>query len=129
MRAYSTAKLNVPGGDAVASVFMDRMLGVASILLMALAGLTLAGDLAGNRAIVTALFATAIVCVVTLVLIFSAGAAEAAAEPDDVDVFREFTPRQSAKGCCLAVPSSSCLAGVSGRKARSILPPAINRCP
>jgi uncharacterized protein (TIRG00374 family) len=79
VRAYSTAKLNVPGGDAVASVFMDRMLGVASILLMALAGLTLAGDLAGNRAIVTALFATAIVCVVTLVLIFSAGAAEAAA--------------------------------------------------
>src|SRR5439155_13714138 len=30
VRAYSVTKLNVPGGDAVASVFMDRMRGVAS---------------------------------------------------------------------------------------------------
>ena len=39
VRAYSLAKLNVGGGDAVASVFMDRMLGVASVLVMALVGL------------------------------------------------------------------------------------------
>ena len=38
VRAYGIAKLNMRGGDAVASVFMDRMLGIASLLLMALVG-------------------------------------------------------------------------------------------
>ena len=79
VRAYSLAKLDVPAGDAVASVFMDRMLGVASLLLMALVGLTLAGDLAGNPAILAALVATGAVCGVTLVLIFSGAGARAAA--------------------------------------------------
>ena len=41
VRAFSLSKLNVRGGDAVASVFMDRILGVASLLLMALVGLPL----------------------------------------------------------------------------------------
>ncbi len=48
VRAYSLSRLNVNGGDAVASVFMDRMLGVASVLLMALVGLGSSRDLAGN---------------------------------------------------------------------------------
>src|SRR5262249_18839377 len=48
VRAYAVARLHVRGADAVASVFMDRMLGVASVLVMALAGLLLARDLAGN---------------------------------------------------------------------------------
>src|SRR5437870_3820295 len=55
VRAYSIAKLNVRPGDAVASVFMDRMLGLASILVMALIGLVAVRDLAGNRAIIASL--------------------------------------------------------------------------
>ena len=78
VRAYSLAKLDVAGGEAVASVFMDRMLGVASILLMALVGLILARDLAGNATILASLAAAAAACVVTLLLIFSRGAARAA---------------------------------------------------
>lgn len=75
VRAYAVSKLNVGGGDAIASVLMDRMLGVASLLLMAAAGLLIARDLASNPAIVAALVATAALCVLTLVVIFSSGAA------------------------------------------------------
>jgi len=49
VRSYQITKLNVSGGDAVASVFMDRMLGVASILIMAVAGLLIVRDLATSR--------------------------------------------------------------------------------
>ena len=75
VRAYSMAQLNVRGSDAVASVFMDRMLGVASILVMAAVGLTRARDLAGNVTIMLSLAVAASACVVTLALIFSEGAA------------------------------------------------------
>jgi len=75
VRAYSMTRLNVRGGDAVASVFMDRMLGVASILVMAAVGLLLARDLAGNRTIVLSLAVAAAACVATLAVIFSDGAA------------------------------------------------------
>ncbi|MDO8595280.1 MAG: lysylphosphatidylglycerol synthase transmembrane domain-containing protein [Sulfuricaulis sp.] len=71
VRAYGIANLNVRGGDAVASVFMDRMLGIASLFLMALAGLTLARDLAGNWAIIASLGLAAAACLVTLLLVFS----------------------------------------------------------
>jgi glycosyltransferase 2 family protein len=73
VRAYSLAKLNVRVGDAVASVFMDRMLGVASVLVMALVGLALARDLAGNVAIVLSLAVAATACAITMLLIFSHG--------------------------------------------------------
>jgi uncharacterized protein (TIRG00374 family) len=71
VRAYRLAKLNVGGADAVASVFMDRMLGVASVLVMAVLGLGLARDLAANPTIVAALGVTSAICVVTLLVIFS----------------------------------------------------------
>ena len=71
VRAYSLSRLNVRGSDAVASVFMDRMLGVASVFLMAVVGLLLARDLARNATILTALGAAAGVCIVTLLLVFS----------------------------------------------------------
>jgi hypothetical protein len=73
VRAYSLAKLNVRVGDAVASVFMDRMLGVASVLVMALVGLALARDLAGNVAIMLSLAVAATLCAITVLLIFSHG--------------------------------------------------------
>jgi hypothetical protein len=79
VRAYSMTRLNVRGRDAVASVFMDRMLGVASILVMAAVGLLLARDLAGNRTIMSSLAVAAAACVGTLVVIFSDAAARVAA--------------------------------------------------
>ncbi len=75
VRAYSLAKLGVRTEDAVASVFMDRILGVASVVAMAVIGLTLARDIAGNRAILFALTAAAAVCVATVLLIFNQPAA------------------------------------------------------
>jgi len=79
VRAYSMTRLNVRGRDAVASVFMDRMLGVASILVMAALGLSLARDLAGNRTVVVALVAAAAACAATLLVVFSHAAARVAA--------------------------------------------------
>ncbi len=45
-------------GDSMASVFVDRMLGVLSVLLMALLSVSLARDLASDRAILAGLAAT-----------------------------------------------------------------------
>jgi hypothetical protein len=75
VRSYSLARLNVDARDAVASVLMDRLLGVASVFLMALAGLALAQDLLQNAAIVGGLVAASAACAATLVLIFSPRAA------------------------------------------------------
>jgi uncharacterized protein (TIRG00374 family) len=72
VRSYGLARLNVDAGAAVASVLMDRLLGVASILLMALLGLTLARNLASNAAIIAALAVAAAVCLAALLLIFNA---------------------------------------------------------
>ena len=71
VRAHGIAKLNMRGGDAVASVFMDRMLGIASLFVMALVGLTLARDLASNRVIIASLGLAAATCLVTLLMVFS----------------------------------------------------------
>jgi glycosyltransferase 2 family protein len=75
VRAYSMTRLNVRGSDAVASVFMDRMLGVASLFVMAAVGLLLARDLAENVTIVLALAVAAAACAVTLLVVFSETAA------------------------------------------------------
>src|SRR5262249_41425677 len=75
VRAYGMTRLNVRGRDAVASVFMDRMLGIASILVMAAVGLTLARDLAGNRTIVLALIVAGAACAATLLVVFTDAAA------------------------------------------------------
>ena len=75
VRAYRMTRLNVRGSDAVASVFMDRIFGVASLFVMATLGLLLARDLAANVTIMLALAAAASVCAVTLLVVFSATAA------------------------------------------------------
>jgi uncharacterized protein (TIRG00374 family) len=79
VRAYSLARVGVPGEDAVASVFMDRILGVASVLAMASIGLAYARDLASNRAILIALAGAAAVCAATVLVTFSRRAAAFAA--------------------------------------------------
>jgi uncharacterized protein (TIRG00374 family) len=71
VRAYSLSNHKVPIADSMASVVVDRMLGVLSVLLMALLGLALAHDLAASRAVVVALGITALACIAAAVLIFS----------------------------------------------------------
>jgi len=71
VRAYSLSREGVGGPDAVATVFMDRMLGVASLLLMSVAGLAVARDLASNGVVLVSLALTATVSLVTMLLIFS----------------------------------------------------------
>jgi uncharacterized protein (TIRG00374 family) len=55
VRAYGLSKEGVQGVDAVASVLMDRLLGVISILIVAIAGAILARDLIDIRALFPAL--------------------------------------------------------------------------
>lgn len=71
VRAYSLANQGVPPADSMASVFVDRMLGVLSVLLMALLGIALARDLAADHTVILALVFTSLACVVAAVLIFS----------------------------------------------------------
>jgi len=71
VRAYSLSRLDVPAAAAVASVFMDRMLGVLSILLMALVGLSFARDLAAQPVVVVALLVTLGACGVTGLVVFN----------------------------------------------------------
>ena len=79
VRAYSLARQNVGGGDAVASVFMDRILGVASLLVMGLVGLLLAQGHAAATPILWALAAAGTLCLATILLIFSRRTARLAA--------------------------------------------------
>lgn len=82
VRAYQLARLRVAPGPAVASVLMDRLLGVLSIVLVGIAGLTAArsGDLASNRAIAVALVAASAACLVGASIVFSERAAAIAEE-------------------------------------------------
>jgi uncharacterized protein (TIRG00374 family) len=75
VRAFGLARLGVRSEDAVASVFMDRVLGVASVLVMALIGLTFAREMADNAGVAAALAAAAAVCAAALLLVFSRRAA------------------------------------------------------
>ena len=61
VRAFGLSQLRVAPGQAVASVLMDRLLGVVSILIMGVVGLMLAQtqDLASIRSIEVPLFITA----------------------------------------------------------------------
>ncbi len=74
VRAYALARLRVSPGVAVASVVMDRLLGVLSIVLVGIVGLLLAGsrDLWSTRAIGLSLLVAAAACAVGAMLVFSA---------------------------------------------------------
>jgi uncharacterized protein (TIRG00374 family) len=77
VRSYSTIRLQVPAGDALASVVMDRVLGVASLLLMTLVGLLFARQLLEDTAVLAALAATGGLCLITLLLVFHRGTGRA----------------------------------------------------
>jgi uncharacterized membrane protein YbhN (UPF0104 family) len=72
VRATSLARLGVPLADAVASVFMDRVLGVLAVLGMAVVGLWLASDLPARAAVLTSLAITAGGCAAVAAAVFSA---------------------------------------------------------
>jgi glycosyltransferase 2 family protein len=71
VRAYGLSKEGVAGVDAVASVLMDRLLGVISILLVAVAGAVLARDLIDIRVLFPALAVLTILCFAALTVVFS----------------------------------------------------------
>ncbi len=80
VRAYALSKLRVEPGQAMASVLMDRLLGVVSILVVGAAGLLLArtGDIASTRAISLSLLVGAGLSLSAASVIFSQRAAELA---------------------------------------------------
>ena len=74
-RAFSLTRHRVSGPDAIASVFMDRMMGVLSVLILGAGGLLLARDLARDPLVLSGLVITACGCVVVVLLIFNEQAA------------------------------------------------------
>jgi glycosyltransferase 2 family protein len=80
VRAFGLSQLRVAPGQAVASVLMDRLLGVVSILVMGIVGLMLAQtqDLASIRAIEVPLSITAVVSAAAAAVVFSESAASLA---------------------------------------------------
>lgn len=79
VRAYGLSKEGVGGVDAVASVLMDRLLGVVSILIVAIAGAMLARDLIDIRALFPAFALLIVLCAAALAVVFSPRAAAAVA--------------------------------------------------
>jgi glycosyltransferase 2 family protein len=79
VRAYGLSKEGIGGVDAVASVLMDRLLGVVSILIVAIAGAMLARHLIDIRALFPALALLTVTCAAALAVVFSPRAAAAVA--------------------------------------------------
>jgi uncharacterized protein (TIRG00374 family) len=79
VRAYGLSKEGMGGADAIASVLMDRLLGVISILIVAIAGAILARALIDIRALFPAFAFLIVLCAVALAVVFSPRAAVGAA--------------------------------------------------
>jgi uncharacterized protein (TIRG00374 family) len=71
VRAYGLSKQGVGGVDAVASVLMDRLLGVVSILMVGVAGAFLARDLVDVRVVFPALALLSAASAAGLATVFS----------------------------------------------------------
>ena len=71
VRAYALSQERVPGSAAVASVLMDRLLGMVSILMAACLGLIFARQMAEDPLVLTALAITALACAAAAALVFS----------------------------------------------------------
>ena len=77
VRAWSLSRAGVTASESFASVLMDRLLGVISILIAAAAGLMIAPDLLGERAVWTGLALTLAGCALALAIVFSPAIAAA----------------------------------------------------
>jgi len=71
VRAWSLSRVGVTAHESLASVLMDRLLGVIAVFLMAGAGLLFAPDMLGEKAVVAGLVAAAVVCAAALTLAFN----------------------------------------------------------
>lgn len=71
VRAWSLARVGVSGHESMASVVMDRLLGVIAVFLMCGVGLALAPQMLGERIVWIGLAATAIGCAAALALAFN----------------------------------------------------------
>jgi uncharacterized protein (TIRG00374 family) len=75
VRAAAMTRVGVPMGDAVGSVFMDRVVGILSLLIMAVAGLWVARRLPAQETVAAALVLTALGCGAVAAAVFSPRAA------------------------------------------------------
>ena len=75
VRAYGLSREGVSGVHAVASVLMDRLLGIVSILLVGVVGAILARRLIDVRLLFPALGLLALLCVFAFAVVFSSRAA------------------------------------------------------
>jgi glycosyltransferase 2 family protein len=75
VRAYGLSREGVEGVDAIASVMMDRLLGVVSILLVGVAGVVLARNLINIRVLFPAIALLAGACLAALLIVFDSRAA------------------------------------------------------
>ncbi len=75
MRAYGLKRANVPGGASIASVLLDRLLGVLGLFLVMLAGLLLPTTLLDDRAVRVGIIIVAAGCAAGLATIYSRAAA------------------------------------------------------
>jgi uncharacterized protein (TIRG00374 family) len=71
VRVWSLARSGVPASASLASVLMDRLLGIVSILLSAGVGLAIAPRVLQERAVIVAFAVTAAACVAALAFVFS----------------------------------------------------------
>jgi uncharacterized protein (TIRG00374 family) len=77
-RAYSLSRHAVPVAESAASVFVDRMLGVLSIVLLGVAAVAAAPGLTRDPGVVAALAIGGAVCLVAILITFSDRAASIA---------------------------------------------------
>jgi len=77
VRAWGLSREGITTHESLASVLMDRLLGVVSLLIMAAAGLMVVPALAGNPWVLLAMAATLAACALGLAAVFSEGAASA----------------------------------------------------
>jgi len=71
VRTWSLARVGVSAHESLASVVMDRLLGVIGIFLMAGAGLALAPGMLGERVVVGGMIAVGFACAAALLLAFN----------------------------------------------------------
>lgn len=71
VRAWSLARVGVGTHESLASVLMDRLLGVVSVFLMAGIGLALAPAMLGERAVITGMVIVGIACAAALTIAFN----------------------------------------------------------
>ena len=72
VRTWQVTQRGMPSAQALASVLMDRVLGIASILIAATGGLILVPSLMHNHRVMVAFYASAAGCIVALLFVFSA---------------------------------------------------------